>query len=123
VIAAATFISIPLGITTAVAVAAHEIPQEVGDFAILLSAGYSRVRALWLNVLSGLSAIGGVLVAGFAVDHLPRILPYFLPVAAASFLYIAMADLIPSLHRGPFERGALRQVLVVGAGILTVMLF
>jgi zinc and cadmium transporter len=123
VIAAATFISIPLGITTAVAVAAHEIPQEVGDFAILLSAGYSRMRALWLNVLSGLSAIGGVLVAGFAVDHLPRILPYFLPVAAASFLYIAMADLIPSLHRGPFERGALRQVLVVGAGILTVMLF
>ena len=123
VIAAATFISIPLGITTALAVAAHEIPQEVGDFAILLSAGYSRVRALWLNVLSGLSAIGGVLVAGFAVDHLPRILPYFLPVAAASFLYIAMADLIPSLHRGPFERGALRQVLVVGAGILTVMLF
>ena len=123
VIAAATYISIPLGITTAVAVAAHEIPQEVGDFAILLSAGYSRVRALWLNVLSGLSAIGGVLVAGFAVDHLPRILPYFLPVAAASFLYIAMADLIPSLHRGPFERGALRQVLVVGAGILTVMLF
>ena len=123
VIAAATFISIPLGITTAVAVAAHEIPQEVGDFAILLSAGYSRMRALWLNILSGLSAIGGVLVAGFAVDHLPRILPYFLPVAAASFLYIAMADLIPSLHRGPFERGALRQVLVVGAGILTVMLF
>jgi len=123
VIAAATFISIPLGITTAIAVAAHEIPQEVGDFAILLSAGYSRVRALWLNVLSGLSAIGGVLVAGFAIGHLPRILPYFLPVAAASFLYIAMADLIPSLHRGPFERGALRQVLVVGAGILTVMLF
>jgi zinc and cadmium transporter len=123
VIAAATFISIPLGVTTALAVAAHEIPQEVGDFAILLSAGYSRVRALWLNVLSGLSAIGGVLVAGFAIDHLPRILPYFLPVASASFLYVAMSDLIPSLHRGPFERGALRQVLVVGAGILTVMLF
>ena len=123
VIAAATYISIPLGITTAVAVAAHEIPQEVGDFAILLSAGYSRMRALWLNILSGLSAIAGVLVAGLAVDRLPRILPYFLPVAAASFLYIAMSDLIPSLHRGPFERSALRQVLVVGAGILTVMLF
>jgi len=123
VIAAATYISIPLGITTALAVAAHEIPQEVGDFAILLSAGYSRMRALWLNVLSGLSAIAGVLFAGLAVDRLPRILPYFLPVAAASFLYIAMSDLIPSLHRGPFERSALRQVLVVGAGILTVLLF
>jgi zinc and cadmium transporter len=123
VIAAATYISIPLGITTALAVAAHEIPQEVGDFAILLSAGYSRMRALWLNVLSGLSAIAGVLFAGLALDRLPRLLPYFLPVAAASFLYIAMSDLIPSLHRGPFERSALRQVLVVGAGILTVLLF
>lgn len=122
VIAAATYVSVPLGISTALAVAAHEIPQEVGDFAILLSAGYSRVRALWLNVLSGLSAIGGVLVAGFAIDHVPRILPYFMPVAAASFIYIAMSDLIPSLHRGPLERGSLRQVLLVGAGILTVSL-
>lgn len=123
VIAAATYLSVPLGITTALAVAAHEIPQEVGDFAILLSAGYSRVRALWLNVLSGLSAIAGVLVAGFAIDQIPRILPYFLPVAAASFLYVAMSDLIPSLHRGPFERSSLKQILVVGAGILTVTFF
>ena len=72
VIAAATYISVPLGVTTALAVAAHEIPQEVGDFAILLGAGYSRVRALWLNVLSGLSAVGGVLVAGLMVDRAPR---------------------------------------------------
>jgi zinc and cadmium transporter len=123
VIAAATYISVPLGVTTAVAVAAHEIPQEVGDFAILLGAGYSRVKALWLNVLSGLSAVGGVLLAGLMIDRMPRVLPFFLPIAAASFLYIAMADLIPSLHRGPFERGALRQVLVVGAGILAVVAF
>ncbi|MGE5198669.1 MAG: ZIP family metal transporter [Rhodospirillaceae bacterium] len=122
VIAAATYISVPLGVTTAVAVAAHEIPQEVGDFAILLGAGYSRVRALWLNVLSGLSAVGGVLFAGLMIDHVPLLLPYFLPVAAASFLYVAMSDLIPSLHRGPFERGALRQVLVVVAGILAVVM-
>ena len=122
VIAAATYVSVPLGVTTAVAVAAHEIPQEVGDFAILLGAGYSRMKALWLNVLSGVSAVAGVLVAGMMVDRAPRLLPYFLPVAAASFLYVAMSDLIPSLHRGPFERGALRQVLVVLAGILTVVL-
>jgi zinc and cadmium transporter len=63
--------------------------------------------------------VGGVLLAGFAVDRLPAILPYFLPIAAASFLYIAMSDLIPSLHRGPFERKAFPQILVVGAGILT----
>jgi zinc and cadmium transporter len=123
VIAAATFISVPLGVTTALAVAAHEIPQEVGDFAILLGAGYSRVKALWLNVLSGVSAVGGVLMAGLMIDRAPRLLPYFLPVAAASFLYVAMSDLIPSLHRGPFERGSIRQVLLVGVGILTALLF
>jgi zinc and cadmium transporter len=122
VIAAATAVSVPLGITTALAVAAHEIPQEVGDFAILLHAGYSRTKALWLNVLSGLSAVGGVLLAYAAIDRLPHILPYFLPVAASSFLYIAMSDLIPSLHRNPLEGGAVRQVLLVGAGILTITL-
>jgi zinc and cadmium transporter len=109
-------------VTTALAVAAHEIPQEVGDFAILLGAGYSRVKALWLNVLSGVSAVGGVLLAGLMIDRVPLLLPYFLPVAAASFLYVAMSDLIPSLHRGPFERGAIRQVLVVVAGILSIVL-
>jgi zinc and cadmium transporter len=122
VIAAATYVSVPLGVTTALAVAAHEIPQEVGDFAILLSAGYSRVKALWLNVLSGVSAVAGVLVAGVMIDRAPLVLPYFLPVAAASFLYVAMSDLIPSLHRGPFERSAVRQIIVVIAGILTVVL-
>jgi len=121
-IAAATFVSVPLGVTTALAVAAHEIPQEVGDFAVLLHAGYSRAKALWLNILSGLSAAVGVLIAALAIDRLPHILPFFLPVAAASFLYIAMSDLIPSLHHNPREGGAIRQVLLVGAGILTVSL-
>jgi zinc and cadmium transporter len=120
VIAAATYVSVPLGVTTALAVAAHEIPQEVGDFAILLHAGYSRRRALWLNILSGSAATVGVLTATLAIDRLPLILPYFLPVAAASFLYIAMSDLIPSLHHNPVEGGAVRQILLVGAGILTV---
>jgi len=122
VIAAATYVSVPLGVTTALAVAAHEIPQEVGDFAILLHAGYSRMRALWLNVLSGSSATIGVLVAAVAIDRLPHLLPYFLPVAAASFLYIAMSDLIPSLHHNPIQGGAVRQICLVGAGILTVVL-
>ena len=122
VIAAATYVSVPLGVTTALAVAAHEIPQEVGDFAILLHAGYSRMRALWLSVLSGSSATIGVLVAAVAIDRLPHLLPYFLPVAAASFLYIAMSDLIPSLHHNPIEGGAVRQICLVGAGILTVVL-
>ncbi|MDO8836559.1 MAG: ZIP family metal transporter [Vicinamibacterales bacterium] len=122
VIAAATAVSVPLGVTTAIAVATHEIPQEVGDFAILLGAGYSRLRALWLNVLSGVSAVAGVLLAGLAIEHTPKVLPYFLPVAAASFLYVAMSDLIPSLHRGPFERNSLRQILAVAAGIATALM-
>lgn len=119
-IAVATYVSVPLGVTTALAVAAHEIPQQVGDFAILLHAGFSRMKAFWLNALSGMSAAVGVLLVHLAID--PRILPYFLPLAAASFLYIAMSDLIPSLHRSPLDGGAVRQVLLVGAGILTITL-
>jgi zinc and cadmium transporter len=121
VVAAAVMTSIPLGITTAVAVAAHEIPQEVGDFAILLHAGYSRGRALMLNVLSsGASAIGAI-AAYFAFDTVPRLLPYFLALAAASFLYVAMADLIPGLHRGRTDASSMRQILLIGAGIATML--
>ena len=121
VVAAAVMTSIPLGITTAVAVAAHEIPQEVGDFAILLHAGYSRGRALMLNVLSsGASAIGAI-AAYFAFDTVPRLLPYFLARAAASFLYVAMADLIPGLHRGRTDASSMRQILLIGAGVATML--
>ena len=121
VIAAAVMTSVPLGISTAIAVAAHEIPQEVGDFAILLQAGYTRRRALMLNALSAAAGTGGALVAFLALDQLPRMLPYFLALAAASFLYVAMADLIPGLHRGRTDGSSLRQVVLVGAGIATVL--
>ena len=114
VVAAAVMTSIPLGITTAVAVAAHEIPQEVGDFAILLNAGYSRGRALWLNVLSSAASAVGAIAAFVAFDILPRMLPYFLALAAASFLYVAMADLIPGLHRGRTDASSMRQILLIG---------
>ena len=121
VIAAAVMTSIPLGISTAVAVAAHEIPQELGDFAILLHSGYSRSRAMLLNVLSaGASAVGAV-AAFAAFDVIPRMLPYFLALAAASFLYVAMADLIPGLHRGRTDASSLRQILLIAAGIATML--
>ena len=119
VIAAAVLTSIPLGITTALAVAAHEIPQEVGDVAILLRAGYSRIRAFALNVMAG---IGGILGAGamlLASNLLPQALPYVLAFAAGNFLYVAMADLIPDLHRGS-SVGSTRQFLLIGAGIFTI---
>jgi zinc and cadmium transporter len=121
VIAAAVMTSVPLGVTTAVAVAAHEIPQEVGDFAILLHAGYSRGRALLLNVMSAAASAAGAVAAFVAFDVVPRMLPYFLALAAASFLYVAMADLIPGLHRGRTDAGSLRQILLIGAGVVTML--
>ena len=123
VIAAAVMTSVPLGISTAIAVAAHEIPQEVGDFAILLHSGYSRGRALLLNALSAAAGAAGAVVAFLALDQMPGMLPYFLALAAASFLYVAMADLIPGLHRGRTDGNSLRQVVLVGAGIATVVVF
>lgn len=122
VIAAAAMTSLPLGISTAVAVTAHEIPQEVGDFAILLHAGYSRGKALTLNVLSALASIVGGVAAFFAFDQVPALLPYFLALSAASFLYVAMADLIPGLHRGRTDASSLRQILLIGAGVLTMLI-
>ena len=99
----------------------HEIPQELGDFAILLHAGYSRRKALVLNIASGLSAIGGAICAILALDWLPSLSDYVLAVAAASFLYIAMADLIPDLHRGRIDAKTFRQLALVVAGIGTIV--
>jgi zinc and cadmium transporter len=122
VIAAATLVSVPLGVTTALAVAAHEIPQEAGDFAILLSAGYSRPRALVLNLASGVGGIFGALVMLIFGEHAPLILPFVLAFAAGNFLYVAMADLIPSLHRGHLDSNSVRQVVLITLGVLTIAL-
>jgi len=122
IIAAAVLTSIPLGINTAIAIAAHEIPQEVGDFAILLHSGFSRKRAMVLNIASGAAGIAGALLGYSMVSVLPHVRPYVLAFSSASMLYIAMSDLIPDLHRGTVDRNSLRQVLLIGAGIATVML-
>ncbi len=122
IIAAAVLTSVPLGINTAIAIAAHEIPQEVGDFAILLHSGFSRKRAMVLNVASGAAGIAGALVGYSMVSVLPHVRPYILAFSSASMLYIAMSDLIPDLHRGTVDRNSLRQVLLIAAGIGTVML-
>jgi zinc and cadmium transporter len=120
VIAAAVLTSVQLGLTTALAVAAHEIPQEVGDVAILLRAGYSRSRAFTLNVLAGAGGILGAATMIVAGQALPQALPYVLAFAAGNFLYVAMADLIPDLHRGGV--GGARQVLLIAAGVITIAL-
>jgi len=122
-IGAAVLTSVPLGISTAVAVAAHEVPQEISDFAVLLHAGYSRSRALALNVLTGLASVLGAIAAVLLVQALPAMLPYLLAIAAASFIYVAMSDLIPDLHdRGRTGLTAVPQVLLVGLGMATALL-
>ncbi|MDP6580634.1 MAG: ZIP family metal transporter [Vicinamibacterales bacterium] len=122
IVGAAVLTSLPLGLTTALAVAAHQIPQEVGDFAILLDAGYSRTRAFVLNALSASTcAIGAIAVYG-AASWTPTALPYVLAVAAGSFLYVAMSDLIPGLHREAVDQGAVHQVVLIAAGVATIMI-
>jgi len=121
VIAAAAMTSIPLAVSTAIAVLAHEIPHEVGDFAILLHAGYSRRQALVANAMAAAAGVLGAILALVFLDAVPRLEPYFLSLATASFLYVAMSDLIPDLHRGTFDDNPIRQVLLVSAGIVTVM--
>jgi zinc and cadmium transporter len=122
VIAAAVITSIPLGITTALAVAAHEIPQEVGDVAILLRAGYTRARAFTVNIVAALGGVLGALGMLLASQSLPDVLPFVLSFAAGSFLYVAMSDLIPDLHHGGLQGGPAKQLLLIGFGILTIVL-
>lgn len=122
IIAAATLTSVPLGISTALATAAHEVPQELGDAAILLKAGYSRTRALTLNLLSGIGGVAGAIAVYFTLGHIPTVLPYVIAFAAGSFLYVAMADLIPSLHRGQQDVHPVGQVLLIGAGLVTLVI-
>lgn len=119
-IAAAFLTDVHLGVVTALAVAAHEIPQEVGDFAILLHSGFTRGKALFYNVLSSLTTVVGGVLAYFSLGIAQAALPYVLAVAASSFIYIAVADLIPGLHKRLEPRVTLVQVLLIGAGVLTI---
>jgi zinc and cadmium transporter len=123
IICTAVLTSVPLGVNTAIAVAAHEIPQEVGDVAVLLAAGYSRGRALTLNIVTGASGILGAILAYAAVEVVPGVRPYVLAVSSASLLYIAMSDLIPDLHRGAIDTSGARQVALIAAGIGTIVFF
>jgi zinc and cadmium transporter len=123
IVCTAVLTSVPLGINTAIAVAAHEIPQEVGDVAVLLAAGYTRGRALLLNIVTGASGMLGAIMAFAAVEVVPGIRPFVLAVSSASLLYIAMSDLIPDLHRGAIDASAMRQVVLIAAGIGTIVFF
>jgi zinc and cadmium transporter len=116
-IAAAFLQSTELGIVTAVAIIAHEIPQEVGDFLILLHSGYTRMRALAMNVLSSAATIVGGVIGYFSLQFLEAFQPTLLGIVAASMIYVAVADLIPGLHRRPELRDTASQALLIALGI------
>lgn len=121
-IAAAFLANIELGVVTAAAIIAHEIPQEVGDFLILLHSGYSKGRALALNMLSGAAMVVGGVLAYFTLQTMHQWVPPLLGLAAASMLYVSVADLIPGLHRRPEIQATAQQVLLIACGIATIWL-
>lgn len=121
VLIAAAFLADPrLGVATAVAVIAHEIPQEVGDYIVLLNAGFSRARALLYNAISGLAAVVGGVIGYFVIHPFEPYLPYLLVVASSSFIYVAVADLIPQLQRRLAWRETLVQVAWLAVGLAMI---
>ena len=121
-IAAAFLENTQLGIVTALAVIAHEIPQEVGDFLILLHSGYSRTRAFMLNLLSSLAMFAGGLIAYFALQTLQEWVQTIIALAAASMIYVAVADLIPGLHKRRELKATLSQSVLIALGVASIWL-
>ena len=119
-IASAFMTDVRLGVVTSLAVVAHEIPQEVGDFAILLYSGFSRLRAFVANILVSLTTVLGGVLTYFSLSAVSALVPYVLAVAAASFIYVAVADLIPTLHRRVHGRAVAVQAALMGAGVATI---
>jgi len=125
IIGASYLVSIPVGIATTVAVILHEIPQEIGDFGVMLHGGYSRAKALFLNFVTALTAILGAVVSIVLVGRVENALIFLVPFAAGNFLYIASADLIPELHKYEFSTtGSVFQLfmMILGVGVMVALL-
>ena len=119
-IAAAFLQSTELGVVTAAAIIAHEIPQEIGDFVILLHSGYSKLAALALNLLSSLAMLAGALLAYFTLQAAQEWVGTVLALAAASMIYVAVADLIPGLHKRPELHATAQQVALIALGVALI---
>ncbi|HXX12513.1 MAG TPA: ZIP family metal transporter [Burkholderiales bacterium] len=120
IIAGAFLVSVELGIITAVAVITHEIPQEVGDFLVLLHSGYSKLQAFAFNILSSLAMLIGGMLAYYALQSVQHWVPLLLGIAAASMIYVSVADLIPGLHQRRELAATLQQVSLIAAGVATI---
>lgn len=119
-IAAAFLADVQLGLVTSIAIIAHEVPQEVGDFLVLLHSGYTKRYAFALNVLSSLAMMVGGVLAYFTLQTMQQWIPWLLALAAASMLYVSVADLIPGLHRRPEIHHTVQQIALIAAGIATI---
>ena len=120
VIAASFLADVRLGLATTVAIVAHAVPQQVGDFAVLLHSGFARSRAFAYNVSAGAATLAGALAGHYALAQMQAVLPSVLAIAAASLLYVAVADLIPSLHRRAEPVETAKQALAIGIGIAVI---
>ncbi|MBL8523204.1 MAG: ZIP family metal transporter [Betaproteobacteria bacterium] len=122
-IAAAFMADTRLGILTALAIVAHELPQELGDFLVLLNSGFSKARALMWNLISSLATLVGAMIAYFVLRGLEEYALVFLCFAASSMIYVAIADLIPGLHRKTALKDSLLQILLIGVGVFSIWIF
>jgi zinc and cadmium transporter len=122
VIAASFLTSIELGIFVTISVMIHEIPQELADFGILLKSGYSKQKALWANILSGATALIFGVTAWFVLEYFEQFIPYALAFSASSFMYIALSDLIPEMHKETEPKESIIQLLFIGLGILLILM-
>ena len=125
IIGVSFLVSIPIGIATTLAVVLHEIPQEIGDFAVLIHSGYEKRKALWLNFLSALTAVLGVSIALIFGSVAETFTLWILPIAAGGFIYIAVADLIPELHKTKELKYSILQLfaVIIGIGIMVALVF
>jgi zinc and cadmium transporter len=121
IIGASFFINIPLGIATTIAVILHEIPQEVGDFAVLIHSGFSKKKALLFNFLSATTAILGTIVVIIFGSIVENFALWLMPIAAGGFIYVAVADLIPILHKSSKAQNSILQLLFIGVGIFAMI--
>jgi zinc and cadmium transporter len=122
VIAASFLTSVELGIFVTFSVLLHEIPQELGDFGILIKSGYSRKKALLYNMLSGSSSIISGVAAYFLLDYVEAYIPYTIALAAASFLYVSLADLIPEMHKETKPKESAIQILLILLGVAIIVI-
>lgn len=121
-IAAAFLVDVKVGVVTTLAIVAHEIPQEIGDFMILLHSGYSRRQALMLNLVSSVATLVGAALSYFALAPMAGLMPYILAIGASGMIYVAVADLIPGLHKRAELKYTGQQLLLIGLGVATVWL-